>query len=233
MPRIKDDEVTLPTTPYLLITVGTTKFDELIAVLDERVDDLLALLHTTPQFRAISTILLQTGNAVYTPKHLDDAVAKYNAAHPDAPTAVTTIQWFSFAQGFSHLLQNATFVISHAGAGSILEALRSPKPINARPKLFVVVNELLMDNHQLELAEAFAVNSYLFFSNCAQLFATLPTINWNRLQPYPIPEEALFVNLVAQTLFCNGITQEPPPPPGVLDGDNMNLHIDNNKAKRL
>jgi len=46
-------------------------------------------------------------------------------------------------------------VISHAGSGSILDALRVSAP------LIVVPNSELLDNHQIELAEALAEQGYV------------------------------------------------------------------------
>ncbi|KAK5120704.1 hypothetical protein LTR85_006062 [Meristemomyces frigidus] len=46
-------------------------------------------------------------------------------------------------------------VISHAGSGSILDALRTSVP------LIVVPNSELLDNHQVELAEALAEQEYV------------------------------------------------------------------------
>ena len=46
-------------------------------------------------------------------------------------------------------------VISHAGSGSILHALRIAVP------LIVVPNPKLLDNHQVELAEALAAQGYV------------------------------------------------------------------------
>ena len=45
-------------------------------------------------------------------------------------------------------MKSATLLISHAGAGSVLEGLR------LRARMLVVVNDALMDNHQQELAHA-------------------------------------------------------------------------------
>lgn len=56
-------------------------------------------------------------------------------------------------------LLSSDVVISHAGSGTILEALRLPDEV--KPKLVVVPNETLMDNHQAELAQALAEQSYL------------------------------------------------------------------------
>ncbi|KAK5075164.1 N-acetylglucosaminyldiphosphodolichol N-acetylglucosaminyltransferase catalytic subunit alg13 [Lithohypha guttulata] len=50
-------------------------------------------------------------------------------------------------------------VISHAGSGSILDALRIEVPI------IVVPNTDLLDNHQLELAEALAEQNYVVHGN--------------------------------------------------------------------
>ena len=45
-------------------------------------------------------------------------------------------------------MKAASFIISHAGAGSIMEGLSLEK------RMLVVINADLMDNHQFELAHA-------------------------------------------------------------------------------
>jgi UDP-N-acetylglucosamine transferase subunit ALG13 len=50
-------------------------------------------------------------------------------------------------------MRGADLVISHAGAGSVLEALHAHK------SLLVVVNDSLMDNHQTELAHKMQVHA--------------------------------------------------------------------------
>jgi UDP-N-acetylglucosamine transferase subunit ALG13 len=61
----------------------------------------------------------------------------------------------------------ADLVISHGGAGSILESLRAKK------KLIIVVNEKLMHNHQVELAEAMVRNGYAVLASTDSLVETL------------------------------------------------------------
>ena len=51
-------------------------------------------------------------------------------------------------------LREASLVLSHAGAGSILETL------SLRKFLVVVVNEELINNHQYELASKMAEEGY-------------------------------------------------------------------------
>ncbi|QLL33665.1 hypothetical protein HG536_0E05760 [Torulaspora globosa] len=50
----------------------------------------------------------------------------------------------------------AGLVISHAGTGSILDSLRSGKP------LIVCVNDKLMDNHQQQIADKFKQKGYVW-----------------------------------------------------------------------
>lgn len=72
----------------------------------------------------------------------------------------TSIQVSGFGldkSGLSHYMQLAKtgVVISHAGSGTILDALRTGVP------LVVVPNSELLDNHQVELAEALAEQEYV------------------------------------------------------------------------
>ena len=46
------------------------------------------------------------------------------------------------------------------GAGSVLETLQAGRP------LIVVINELLMDNHQMELASQLAEDGHLCYATC-------------------------------------------------------------------
>lgn len=58
-------------------------------------------------------------------------------------------------------------VVSHAGSGTILDALRLSVP------LIVVPNEELLDNHQVELAEALAEQEYVVHGKLGNLASAL------------------------------------------------------------
>ena len=72
-------------------------------------------------------------------------------------------------QAKGHNLPNATegIVISHAGSGTILDALRISIP------LIVVPNASLLDNHQVELAEALAEQGYVVHGRLDHLVGAL------------------------------------------------------------
>ncbi|KAG7661389.1 ALG13 [[Candida] subhashii] len=57
---------------------------------------------------------------------------------------------FPYSRNIDEYIQQADVVITHAGTGSIIDTLRNHK------KLMVVVNDKLMDNHQLEIANEFS-----------------------------------------------------------------------------
>lgn len=74
------------------------------------------------------------------------------------------VQYYRFKPSIQEDMKEADLIISHAGAGSIMEALRLKRP------LIVVINESLMDNHQLELAQAMDERGYLKFCRTSQIF---------------------------------------------------------------
>lgn len=65
---------------------------------------------------------------------------------------------FDFTMEIASEIESSDLVISHAGTGSILDCLTAKKP------LIVVVNTDLMDNHQLEIANAFKRGDHLIVS---------------------------------------------------------------------
>lgn len=68
------------------------------------------------------------------------------------------LELFQFAPDLKSYIRSADIVISHAGSGTILDTLRMrPKP----PALVVVPNTSLMDNHQVELAQALGKDKFL------------------------------------------------------------------------
>lgn len=59
-------------------------------------------------------------------------------------------------------------LFSFSGAGSCLEALCAGKP------LLVVVNDKLMNNHQLELARQLHSDSHVLYCTCRLVFLQTP-----------------------------------------------------------
>ena len=88
-----------------------------------------------------------------------------------ARSASPTIQWevYKFKPSLEADMRDADLIISHAGAGSIMEGLEHCRERNSQTKenihqkkLVVVINDRLMDNHQCELAYALKKRRYLF-----------------------------------------------------------------------
>eukprot|EP00105_Crassostrea_gigas_P006247 XP_011420111.2 PREDICTED: UDP-N-acetylglucosamine transferase subunit ALG13 homolog isoform X2 [Crassostrea gigas] len=76
-------------------------------------------------------------------------------------------------------IRQASLVISHAGAGSCLETLAANKP------LLVVINDDLMNNHQLELAYQLNKDGHLFYCTVSTLVDTLHSVDFSSLKPFP------------------------------------------------
>lgn len=112
---------------------------------------------------------------------------------------------FRFKPNLDAELDAASLVISHAGAGSILESLRR------RKDLLVVVNDALMDNHQLELAEAMQAKGVLLCTYCAELAAMLDKADFASLLPYPAADHSLFPALVDEQVFSTPASRIPSP----------------------
>ena len=97
---------------------------------------------------------------------------------PANAQAILDTTWFNFAPALSQYMDTASLVISHAGSGSIFEALRAKKP------LVVVVNDLLMDNHQKELANELSARKYCVATTPENLLETIEQLDINDLVEY-------------------------------------------------
>ncbi|XP_066571330.1 UDP-N-acetylglucosamine transferase subunit ALG13-like isoform X2 [Amia ocellicauda] len=85
---------------------------------------------------------------------------------------------FRYKDSIADDIRDADLVISHAGAGSCLETLGAGRP------LLVVVNDQLMNNHQLELARALHSQGHLHYCTCSNLTETLRTVDLSALVPF-------------------------------------------------
>lgn len=148
----------------VLVTVGTTKFEKLIQAASSRevLDELHRLGYDSVQY--------QTGSGKYT--KIDYMGLK--------------LQYDSYFENFAEEIAKSDLVLSHGGAGTCLEVLKNRKP------LIVILNEDLMDNHQIELATRLQLDGYLQYCTCDKLLYTLSTTDFNQLKPYPQPDTTAF-----------------------------------------
>lgn len=147
------------------VTVGSTLFDDMIvSVCNHETLDILA----EKNYR---TLILQIGKgslpaslmALVSSNHSQESTrnkentilqqlenkedAKFTYCSEHGNIALTV---FRFRPSIQSEMRSADLIISHAGAGSALEAL------NLQKTLVTVINDSLMDQHQTELADKLA-----------------------------------------------------------------------------
>ncbi|CAO2622798.1 UDP-N-acetylglucosamine transferase subunit ALG13 homolog, partial [Lemmus lemmus] len=141
------------------VTVGTTSFDDLVASV--AAPDSVEILKSL----GYNQLVLQIGRGTVVPEPFT--------------TESFTLDVYRYKDSLTEDLQQADLVISHAGAGSCLESLEKGKP------LVVVVNEKLMNNHQLELAKQLHKGGHLFYCTCSMLPGLLQSMDLSTLKCYP------------------------------------------------
>ena len=141
----------------VFVTVGTTKFNALIATLFGRdVQEALIEQHYT-------NLTVQIGNS----------------QEPNLKEVQATIdELYTFKPSLDEDIKSADLVIAHAGAGTCLEVLESNKP------LIVVINDELMGNHQTELAERLGEDNHLIYCTCSTLASEIRQFDPSQLVPY-------------------------------------------------
>lgn len=168
-----------------LVTVGTTQFEDLLDAIDseEGAEALVSVLAA----RGFSRMVVQYGRGAREPAALEAAAAGKRLA----------FEAFRFSHEFGAFVEAADLVVSHAGAGSILEALRARKP------LLVVVNERLQENHQVELASALQDQGYLHWARPGNAVAVLAEVLSGELrapEPFPEADKKAFPRLIEEEL---------------------------------
>ena len=119
-----------------LICVGSTEFDELVMVLDDSRFQKMLEKH------GFTKLLFQTGRGKYMP----------NKNLKSSSTLKIDIKDFIVLEP---IINESDLVISHCGAGVLLECLRSKKNEKGASGLanIAVINSALMNNHQSELGD--------------------------------------------------------------------------------
>ncbi|KAJ2507898.1 N-acetylglucosaminyldiphosphodolichol N-acetylglucosaminyltransferase catalytic subunit alg13 [Coemansia sp. RSA 2049] len=148
----------------VFVTVGSTGFDELISVLSTR--EFLQSLRT----RGFRGLVVQYGAS-------GDRFRLPNEASEELGIAVTGFDYA--ATGTQQHMDGAELVITHGGAGSILDALRARRPV------IVVANRRLMADHQCEVAEELGRAGHVVVASSDTLARAVVDGGFLRLSAFP------------------------------------------------
>ena len=98
-------------------------------------------------------------------------------------------------------IDKSDLVISHCGAGILLEALRANKTDQMKTVCIAVVNETLMNNHQSEIADG--LQDYILKANVSNVIERVgeALTSKTNLKVYPKREEGVIVNLINSMLL--------------------------------
>uniref|UniRef100_A0A7S1PV83 UDP-N-acetylglucosamine transferase subunit ALG14 n=1 Tax=Alexandrium catenella TaxID=2925 RepID=A0A7S1PV83_ALECA len=163
-----------------IVTVGSTKFDSLIRAVDSK--DFLALLHGM----GIQRLKVQKGNGQHWPSNL--------GGENQPAVAGIDVEIFEYSQDLPTELQQAALVISHAGAGTILDCLLAGR------RVVVVPNEELMNNHQVQLGMSLQEQRLLFCFRAGVLMQSLKEADFSSLREFPRANSPVIAQLVCKML---------------------------------
>eukprot|EP00397_Hematodinium_sp_SG-2012_P052992 GEMP01063002.1.p1 GENE.GEMP01063002.1~~GEMP01063002.1.p1 ORF type:complete len:164 (+),score=39.83 GEMP01063002.1:194-685(+) len=153
-------------------TVGTTEFDPLITAVGS------PECQKALKDRGFSRLRVQKGRG---------------SGSPPVPASLS-VACYDFKPSLKDDMKEADLIISHAGAGSVMESLRMKKA------LIIVVNRELMDNHQVELAEEMERNKFALLAYPETLVDTIKKADLSSLREYPQPDLTPFHRLIEETM---------------------------------
>mmetsp|Transcript_13707 Transcript_13707/g.15614 ORF Transcript_13707/g.15614 Transcript_13707/m.15614 type:complete len:192 (+) Transcript_13707:144-719(+) len=186
----------------VFVTVGTTSFDALVKAVDSvEVQDILLQ-------SGYQKLTIQIGRGSYTPNKLegikeqsssDEKRSSQESLESYVKVGKLDCSYYRFKPSLEDDMSGADLIISHAGAGSIMESLRLKKA------LIVVINEALMDNHQSELGEAMQT---INVAKCTNVDNLVKVLVQNKNQPlckslkaYPEADYNLFPTFLDGVVF--------------------------------
>eukprot|EP00931_Biecheleriopsis_adriatica_P066924 TRINITY_DN41141_c0_g1_i1.p1 TRINITY_DN41141_c0_g1~~TRINITY_DN41141_c0_g1_i1.p1 ORF type:complete len:176 (-),score=38.93 TRINITY_DN41141_c0_g1_i1:62-589(-) len=167
----------------IFVTVGTTSFEDLVKEVDSE------QFHSRAKALGYRRLVVQRGRGSYIP---------CRGVDPAASGVALETESFDFKPSLDDAMDAASLVISHAGAGSVIGALRAGR------RLLVVVNPSLMDNHQLELAEAMHRRGFCAIARKpSDLMSVLEQAATMEPQPYPAADLRLWHGAVEEACGVN------------------------------
>lgn len=163
---------------HLFITVGSTKFEELIKYVDNEE------FHKFIEKIGITKMVLQIGNGFYIPQLI------YKKEDKDKGI-LKKVKYFRYKDSIRKYLTNAHIVVSHAGAGTTMECLR----LGQDKKIVIVINKKLMNNHQKEFAKYMEQCNYLeVCENLKNLKNKIKICLGKKYTPFPEPTVEKFTD---------------------------------------
>ncbi|KAK2465789.1 hypothetical protein APHAL10511_002333 [Amanita phalloides] len=168
----------------VLVTVGSTGFDLLVQTVIS--DAFLDALHA----KGFTDMTIQYGSSKF---HVD-GVNSDNFDYSSLHSCGIDIHLWKYKPSILAEMENADLVISHAGSGTVLEALRMHKA------LIVVPNTTLLDNHQIEVARALEAQGHLKSSTVVDLVKSIVDFNPEKVNPFPPFDGTKFARLVDEEM---------------------------------
>lgn len=161
----------------VFVTVGTTQFDTLIDAINTSA---VAVRLRKLGLRRL-TVQIGSGHDPDLPNS-----PHYKGIHTEVYRLKPTIM---------PDISAADLIISHAGAGTCIDVLTKKNV-----PFVVVVNDLLMDNHQTELADQLASDGYIVACKPDGLAKQLTDITTVQFRPYSQGSAKPFVSLLNRTM---------------------------------
>ena len=164
--------------------MGTTRFEELIKAADSHAVAEALSRHS------YGRLVMQIGTGLYKPRCL--VPTGTSARHPSG----LEVAFFDFLPSLKQQMAAADLVISHAGSGSIFEALAMRKPLIAVP------NPILMHNHQAQLVDHLAAMNHCIPATVDSLAQVLSDLQLGQLQPYMPGDSSSIVRRIDEIAAC-------------------------------